>query len=161
MPRKYVQNYMPDNVCFGCGTQNPDGLQIKSFIEGDECVCVWESQPKYHGWETVINGGILATMLDCHCMATALSAAYDAENREWGSEPVYRYATGTITVRYIKPTANDRPITLRAKVVSMTGRKSQVHCDVYVDEDKTAEADVVAIRVMEGRPERDDDTPFR
>jgi len=159
MDRKYVQDYMPDNVCFGCGTQNPDGLHIKSFIDGDECVCVWESQSRYHGWETVINGGILATLIDCHSMATALSAAYDAEGRPWGSEPVYRYATGTITVRYLKPTSNEQPITLRARVVSMTGRKSQVHCDVFVENEKTAEADIVAIRVMEGRPESEE-TPF-
>jgi acyl-coenzyme A thioesterase PaaI-like protein len=159
MEKIYVQDFMPDNVCFGCGSENPDGLHIKSAIEGDECVAVWTSQPKYHGWETVINGGILATLIDCHSMATALSAAYVAEGRPWGSDPVYRYATGTITVRYLSPTPNDRPITLRARLVEMAGRKSRVHCDVYVDGEKTAEADVLAVRVMEGRPEGG--TPFR
>ncbi len=159
MEKKYIQDYMPNNVCFGCGNQNPEGLHIKSTIEGEECVAVWNSQPRFHGWETVINGGILATLIDCHCMATALSAAYEAEGRTWGSEPVYRYATGTITVRYIKPTPNDRPISLRARLVEMTGRKSRVHCEVFVEREKTAEADVLAVRVMEGQPE--DDTPFQ
>lgn len=159
MEKKYIQDYMPNNVCFGCGNQNPEGLHIKSTIEGEECVAVWNSQPRFHGWETVINGGVLATLIDCHSMATALSAAYEAEGRAWGSDPVYRYATGTITVRYIKPTPNDRPISLRARLVEMTGRKTRVHCEVFVEGEKTAEADVLAVRVMEGQPE--DDTPFQ
>jgi acyl-coenzyme A thioesterase PaaI-like protein len=141
---------MPGNVCFGCGPNNPEGLQIKSYREGDEVVAVWSSKEKYHGWEKVINGGILATLIDCHSMATALEAAYRAEGRPVGSPPVYRYATGTITVRYLKPTANDRPITLRARTLSMSGRKSRVECKVFVDGIQTAEAEVVGIRVYEG-----------
>lgn len=157
--KDYIQDHMPDNVCFGCGTQNPEGLQIKSAMEGDECVARWRSQEKYHGWEKVINGGILATLIDCHSMATALEAAYRAEGRPIGSDPVYRYATGTITVRYHRPTPNDRVIELRARTANMSGRKSQVHCDVFVDGERTAEADVVAVRVFEG--EAEEESPFR
>lgn len=150
---KYIQDHMPGNVCFGCGINNPDGLQIKSFRQGDEVVAIWESEEKYHGWEKVINGGILATLIDCHSMATALEAAYRAEDRLVGSQPVYRYATGTITVRYLKPTPNDRPIELRAKTLSLSGRKASVECQVFVDGVKTAEAEVVGIRVFEGEAE--------
>ncbi len=149
---------MPNNVCFGCGPLNPDGLQIKSFMEGEQCVATWHSEEKYHGWEKVLNGGILATLIDCHCMATALEAAYRKEDRPIGSSPVYRYATGTITVRYLQPTANNRPITLRAQAVSMRGRKTRVHCDVYVEGERTAEADVTAVRVLEGTPQPE--SPF-
>lgn len=148
--KDYIQDNMPDNVCFGCGPLNPDGLQIKSYVVGEECIAVWESEEKYHGWEQVLNGGILATLIDCHSMATALAAAYRRENRPIGSSPVYRFATGTITVRYHEPTPNDQPITLRARVVSMSGRKAKVKCDVYVDGERTADADVLAVRVFEG-----------
>jgi len=159
MSESYFQDFMPDNVCFGCGTENPDGLHIKSYWEGDEGVCIWHSQPKYHGWEKVINGGILATLIDCHCMGTALAAAYRAEGRPMGSEPVYRYATGTITVRYLKPTPNDCPITLRARVVETKGRKTTLACDVIVNGEITTQADVIAIRVLEGTPSKDG--PFK
>jgi predicted transcriptional regulator len=70
-----------------------------------------------------------------------------------GSQPVYRYATGTITVRYLRPTPNDRPIELRARTISLSGRKARVQCQVFVDGEKTAEADVVGIRVFEGEAE--------
>ena len=156
---EFFQDHMPDNVCFGCGTLNPDGLQIKSYWEGDEAVCLWRSQPKYHGWENVINGGILATLIDCHCMGTALAAAYRAEGRPMGSDPIYRYATGTITVRYLRPTPNDHPILLRAQVAEMSGRKAKLHCRVVVDGQITAEAQVVGIRVLEGQAV--EGSPFR
>ena len=151
MAERCIQEFMPDNVCFGCGTLNPDGLQIHSYLEGDEGVCIWRSQPKYHGWENVVNGGILATVIDCHCMATALATAYKKEGRPLGSEPVYRYATGTITVKYLKPTPNDRPITLKARVVEVSGRKTRLTCEVTVDGVKTTEAEAIAIRVLEGK----------
>jgi acyl-coenzyme A thioesterase PaaI-like protein len=155
----YIQDHMPGNVCFGCGTENPDGLQIKSYWEGEESICHWRSKKKHHGWPRVLNGGILATVIDCHCTGTALASAYRAEGRAYGSDPIYRYATGTLTVRYLKPTPNEIPITLRAQVVEMKGRKSTLTCQVYAEGIKTAEAEGIFIRVVEGDPA--EDSPFR
>jgi acyl-coenzyme A thioesterase PaaI-like protein len=159
MAREYIQDHMPGNVCFGCGTLNPEGLQIKSFWEGEESICHWQSEEKYHGWQGVLNGGILATVIDCHCTGTALAAAYRAEGRPYGSDPIYRYATGTLTVRYLKPTPNNNPITLRAQVVEMRGRKATIACQVYAGDLQTAEAEGICIRVIEGEP--GEDSPFR
>ena len=159
MEREYFQDHMPGNVCFGCGAENPDGLQIKSFWDGDESVCIFHSQPKYHGWEKVMNGGILATLVDCHCMGTAMAAAYQEEGRSLDSKPYYRYATAEITVRYLKPTPNDRPVELRARVKEIKGRRTSLTCDVFVDGVKTAEAEAVGVRVLEGEPK--DASPFR
>lgn len=148
----YFQDHMPDNICFGCGSKNPDGLQIKSYWEEDEGVCVWNPEPQYRGWENVTNGGIVATIIDCHAMGTALAAAYRAEDRPMGSAPIYRYATASISVRYLKPTPSDQPVTLRARVIEVSGRKSRVRCQVYVDGQVTAEAEVLGVRVLEGAP---------
>lgn len=141
---------MPGNVCFGCGAENPDGLQIKSYWEEDEAVCVWHSQEKYHGWRNIMNGGILATLIDCHCMCAAMAGAYQAEGRALDSEPFYRYATGTITVKYLLPTSNLHPVTLRAKVQEIKGKKVVMTCDIFSNGQKTAEAHVIAIRVADG-----------
>lgn len=143
-----------EHVCFGCGTDNPHGLQIESRWEEDECVCRWESAPQYNGWPGLLNGGILATLIDCHCMSTAMGAAYRSENREAGTEPRYGYATGTLTVKYLKPTPNDKPIELRARVREIKGRKTTMDCDVWVSGQKTATAEVIALRVIDtSRPE--------
>ena len=145
--KDYFQDHMPENVCFGCG-QNHDGLQIKSYWEGEEAVCHWQSQEKYHGWAKLLNGGIMATLIDCHCMGTAIAHAYKLEGRDLDSKPIYRYATGTLTVKYLKPTPNDK-VELRAQVVEVKGRKTVLKCSLLANGEVTAEADVVAIRVYD------------
>ena len=145
--KKYFQDYIPGNVCFGCGRDNHEGLSISSAWEADEAVCTFHSEEKYQGWENIMNGGVIATLIDCHTMCTAAAHAYKLEERELGSLPIYKYATGSLTVKYLKPTPNDKPVILKAKVTEQKGRKSTIECDVYVDGIKTAEATVIGIRV--------------
>lgn len=154
----YFQDHMPENVCFGCG-QNHEGLQIKSYWEGEEAVCKWQSVEKYHGWSDLMNGGIMATLIDCHCMGTAMAYAYKMENRSLDSEPVYRYATGTLSVKYLKPTPNQE-VELRARVMEVKDRKTVLKCEFYSKEIKTAEAEVVAIRVYDSS-KGSDANPFK
>lgn len=145
----YFQNHMPENVCFGCGIHNEEGLQIKSYWLGDEAVLDWESEEKYHGWANLMNGGVMATLIDCHCMGTAMAYAYKLENRNLDSLPEYRYATGTLSIKYLKPTPNSK-VKLVAKIMEVKGRKTTLHCDFFAaDGSKTAEADVIAIRVFD------------
>ena len=146
---KFFQDHMPENVCFGCGIHNDDGLHIKSYWEGDEAVCKWNSQEKYHGWANLLNGGVLATLIDCHCMGTAMADAYRREDRSLDSEPVYRYATGTLTVKYLKPTPNDKTIELRTKILEVKGRKTVMTCEAIVEGVVTATAEVIGIRVYD------------
>lgn len=150
----YFQNHMPANVCFGCGIENQNGLHIRSYWEGEESICVWGSEPRFQGWVKIMNGGVLATIIDCHCMGTAMAAAYREEGRALGSEPYYRYATASIKIDYLKPTSNDRPVMLRAQIVEIEGRKTSLTCQAYSEGVMTARAEVVAVRVFEGEQER-------
>ena len=52
----------------------------------------------------VLNGGIIATLLDCHGVCTAMARAYDDEQRAIGSQPEIWYATTSMTVDYLRPT---------------------------------------------------------
>ena len=149
----FFQDHMPGNVCFGCGRDSHDGLKISSYWEGEEAVCIWKSQEKYQGWKDILNGGILATLIDCHTMCTAMAAVYQSENRTLESKPIYRYATGTIKVKYLKPTSNLHPVELRAKVTEMKGRKVVLKCVTISQGVITAEADIVAIRVFDSSKE--------
>ena len=49
MTEKAFQDYYADDTshCYGCGRLNADGLQIKSYWDGDESVCYFEPRP-YH-----------------------------------------------------------------------------------------------------------------
>ena len=147
------QDHMPGNICFGCGQSNHQGLKIKSYWENEEAVCFWQSEDKYQGWKGLMNGGIIATLVDCHCMCTAMAAAYKAEDRTLNSSPEYRYATGTITVKYLKPTSNTKPVELRATVKEIRRKVVVLQCKVLSDGVLTATADVVAIRVFDSSDE--------
>ena len=147
--RKYFQDYMPGNICFGCGRDNHDGLQISSYWSGDIAVCEWTSEPKYQGWRNIMNGGIIASLIDCHCMGTAVAGAYKDEGRALGSSPEYRYATGTMNIKYLKPTPNDQEVRLEARILEADGRKTKLVCHVKSGEVITAEAEVIAIRVFD------------
>ncbi len=83
------QDLMPDNACWGCGSANAGGLQLKSYWEGEEAVATWQPRLEHaSGSPHVLNGGIIATLLDCHGVCTAVSAAY----RRRGPEPGDRAA---------------------------------------------------------------------
>ena len=156
---KYFQDHMPENVCFGCG-HNHEGLQIKSYWDGDISICKWHSEEKYHGWSNLLNGGIMATLIDCHCMGTAMADAYQKEGREMNSKPEYRYATGTLSVKYLKPTPNDQ-VELRAKVTEVKGRKTVMTCELISSKGEvSAVADVIAIRVFDGS-QNSEANPFK
>ena len=148
--REYFQHHMPGDVCFGCGSANPAGLHIHSYWEEDEGVCHWQPKQIHDGWPGVTCGGIIATLIDCHCMATAMATAIRNEGRTLSSEPHYRFATGSMNIRYLKPSNNNQEIELRAHVTEIKNKKKHtLSCDVYVKGEKTAEATVVAFLVWQ------------
>ncbi len=151
---------MPENVCFGCGIHNPDGLQIKSYWEGEVSVCKWMPEEKYHGWADLLNGGIIATLIDCHCMGSAMADAYKRENRSLDSDPIYRYATGSLNIKYLKPTSTHHEVELRAKVIEVKNRKTVLSCEFISQGEKTVEAEAVAIRVYDSSVDTGDN-PFK
>ncbi|GIK28862.1 MAG: PaaI family thioesterase [Anaerolineae bacterium] len=139
----------PDGVCFGCGSANKDGLRIKSFWdpEGVYVVMTHTPEPKYSGWPTLVYGGLIAMLIDCHSNWTAMAHHYRAEGREAGSQPRIDCVTGTLTIKYIKPTPLGVPLNLRARVEGEVGRKTRVLCEVYAGEVLTAVGDSVFVRV--------------
>lgn len=145
---EYFQHAMPGDVCFGCGNNNEAGLKIHSYWEGDEGVCHWQPQKQHEGWDGVTCGGIIATLIDCHCMATAMATAIRNEGRPLMSEPYYRFATGMLNIKYLVPTPNSEELELRAQVTEIKNKKKYtLECVLYAAGVKTAEATVVAFLV--------------
>ncbi len=133
--------------CFGCGTNNPKGLHIESFWQGDESVCTFRAEGHYHGGKpNIVYGGLIASLIDCHSCNTAISNAYIEENRSPGTEPLIVYLTAQLNVTYIKPTPLDQPINLRAKIISTEERKTWVECVVMSGNEICARAKVLAVR---------------
>jgi len=137
-----------DNYCFGCGPQNPDGLQIKSYWEGEETVCRFEARPAFAaGPRQLLNGGIIATLIDCHSVCTAMALAYRAEGRPLGSDPPLWCVTASMQIDYLRPTPIDGPVELRARLESTDGKRITVACSLLADGKACARGRVVAVRV--------------
>ena len=82
------QDQIPDNFCYGCGPGNPVGLRIRSIWAGNEALCVFQPGPyDSAGPRYILNGGIIATLIDCHAVCTAIAHAYRVESRAIGSVP--------------------------------------------------------------------------
>lgn len=155
------QQFMPGDRCFGCGRENASGLHVSSHWQGDQCVSRWQPQEQHQGWNGVVCGGILATLIDCHCMASAMAFAVRREARELGSEPRYRFATGSLQIRYLKPTPLQGPLTLVAELLEI--RKQRIYtlsCKVYSNRLLTCEATVTAFLVYRSDQPDGDRSPF-
>ena len=103
---KAFQDYYPENVahCYGCGSLNPHGHQIKTHWDGDETVTFYTPEPYHTAIPGYVYGGLIASLIDCHGTGTAAAAAYRAAGREMDSLPPFRFVTGSLHVDYLKPT---------------------------------------------------------
>ena len=43
--------------CFGCCPDNPLGLKMEFYEEGDEIISYWHPSEHYQGWVGVMHGG--------------------------------------------------------------------------------------------------------
>lgn len=95
--------------CYGCGALNKHGLQIKSFWAGEEVVCAWRPKPQHLGHPGILYGGLIASVVDCHCIWTASAHAYYRRaGMEMTGELRFAFVTGTLSISYRKPVPIDR-----------------------------------------------------
>jgi acyl-coenzyme A thioesterase PaaI-like protein len=128
---------------------NQHGLQIKSCWDGSETICHFVPRTEHTAIPGFVYGGLIASLIDCHGTGTAAAAAYQAENRSMDTQPPIRFLTGTLNVKYLKPTPLGPTIELRGKIREVKGRKVVVDVTVSVKEVITATGEVVAIQVPE------------
>jgi len=137
--------------CFGCGSLNERGLQIKSYWQGEEVVCHWQPQPHHIGYPGILYGGMIAAIVDCHCIWTATAHAYRSAGEEMREgDARYFYVTAALKVNYRKPVPIDRAVELRARVTEFAGKKVTVRCDVLSGGALAADAEVLAVRAPVG-----------
>lgn len=151
MNQKSFQDYYPDelNHCYGCGRLNEHGLQIKSFWDGDETVSIFHPQAYHIAIPGYVYGGLIASLIDCHCTGTAAAASYRNEGRDMGTEPPLRFVTASLQVDYIRPTPLGKEIEVRGRVEDIKDRKVVVNATVSVGGEICAKGRVVAAKMPE------------
>ncbi|MGN0070157.1 MAG: PaaI family thioesterase [Prevotella sp.] len=97
--------------CFGCCPENPVGLHMEFFEDGDDIVSFWRPEEHYQGWVGVLHGGILATLAD--------EAAGWVVTRKLQTSGM----TTRLNLQYKRPVhSSDAQLTVRARI---TDRKRQ------------------------------------
>src|SRR5881275_753158 len=113
MNQSLQEKFAPKNSCWGCGPANAEGLRIRSFPKGDEVVAEWMPRSKYEAFPGVLNGGIIGTLLDCHCNWTA---AWHLMNKAGADHPPCT-VTADYSIKLLRPTPSNGPVFLSGKVV--------------------------------------------
>jgi uncharacterized protein (TIGR00369 family) len=91
--------------CFACGTDNPIGLNLQFYRLADDVCTEITLDKQYEGWEGVIHGGIVSTLLD--------------EVMSWAI--MYRKKVFLVTrkmdIKYVRPVLVGRPLTVSGRLM--------------------------------------------
>ncbi len=149
----FIQDQLQGNHCFGCSPDNPHGHHIKSRWDGSLARCEFTPRP-WHcaGSPHYVYGGLIASLIDCHSICTAIAEAYQREGREIGSGENILYVTGRLEVSYLQATPIAGPLLLEAAVTEAGERKSIVHCTLRVADQECARGELLAVRVPDNWP---------
>ena len=145
-----TQDTYPQDAChcYGCGTLNEHGYQIKTRLEGETTVTDFQPESQHIAFTGITYGGLIASVIDCHSSGSAAIFAMRNAGTVIGSEPSPRYVTAHLEVDYLAPT----PLALLlvvGRLVEMTDRKAVIESDLIVGGKVTARGSAVLVRVKD------------
>ena len=121
--------------CFACGPKNPIGLKLK--IEGDanRVSTTFLPTTEHEGWEGIVHGGIVATLLDeviaWVCVKNGISAV-----------------TARLDLRFRTPAKVGEEISAHAEIIETKGRTTRCRAELRSNEGRVvAEAQALLLRV--------------
>lgn len=110
-----------DQQCFGCGPNNPKGMQLKFERDGDEIVTRFDARDGWEGPPGVLHGGSQATLAD-EVGAWALI----------GLKGRFGFTT-SMNLRYYRPARMDTTIEGRAKITDESEKLAVVQVTLRQD----------------------------
>ena len=149
--RLAVQDFYPEEFahCYGCGRENDLGLRLKSSQEGDEVVARFTPRPEHISVPGFVYGGLLASLVDCHAMATAAAGEEHKAGRAVGAGPMPRYVTASLRVDFLRPTPLGVELVVRGRVIESGRKKRIVAVTVSANGIDTVQGEVVAVPMPE------------
>ena len=119
-----------------------------SFEAGDTFVATWRPGPHHVAFPGVLNGGIIGTLLDCHCNWAAAIALM----RQRADDRPPCTVTAEYTIRMLEPTPTDGDVHLEARVVELDGRSATIDGALSAGGKVTATCRGVFVAVKPGHP---------
>lgn len=148
MTKSIQETYAPNLECFGCGPANSKGLHVRSFPNGDEVIAEFQPEKYQEAFEGMLSGGIIGTLLDCHCNWTA---AWHLMNKLGLDHPPCT-VTAEYSIKLRRPTPTDQPIKLVARVVESSDELATVEGELIARHKVTATCRGTFVAVKPGHP---------
>jgi acyl-coenzyme A thioesterase PaaI-like protein len=144
-----VQDFYPPEFshCYGCGRLNDHGLQIESRWDGEQAIALFTPEPHHIAVPGFVYGGLIASLIDCHAMATAAAASYAAEGRAPGSLPDFRFVTASLNIDFLAPTPLGEILELQARPAETGRRKVVVAVELWAADQLRVRGQAVAVRM--------------
>ncbi|MBT8136786.1 MAG: PaaI family thioesterase [Gammaproteobacteria bacterium] len=142
------EQYAPHNACFGCGPANEQGLRVRSIPDGDAVVAEWQPQRHHEAFPGVLCGGIIGTLLDCHCNWTA---AWHLMRQAAADRPPCT-VTADYTITLKRPAPTDAPVSLRATVASIDADRATIEGELVAGGKVCATCRGTFVAVKPGHP---------
>ena len=122
----------PQLTCFGCGHANAKGLKLRSYPRDDVVVAAFRPWPEHDNGFGFLNGGIIATVLDCHSGAAVFHRAHLLGMDPPPGSPLL-YVTAGLDLRYLRPVPLGQALELRATVTEADADQVTVEAELVWD----------------------------
>ena len=109
----------PKYNCFGCSPNNPFGLHMEFYEDGDYIVSTWHPERNYQGWVDTMHGGVLSTLIDETC-GWVVTRKMQTSGFTTNLSVKFRKAVST----------NDPKLTVRANIVKQMRNLLFIHAEI-------------------------------
>lgn len=122
--------FAAESICFGCGPANKNGLQLKSFAQGDKIIAHFTPQPFHNAFPNILNGGIIGALLDCHCNWAA--SYFFMRDNKLSAPPCT--VTAEYAIQLKRPTPMNTELKLIARLKSIDGKKITIDGELFAND---------------------------
>jgi acyl-coenzyme A thioesterase PaaI-like protein len=151
MKKSLQERYSPQSICFGCGPINEKGLRIRSMEptgDGGPVTAEWKPEPHHEAFPGMVNGGIIGSLLDCHCNWTAAYALM----KQAGVDHPPCTVTAEYTIQLKRPTPSHEVLHLSAHVVEIKEDRATIEGTITAGGKVCATCRGVFVAVKPGHP---------
>lgn len=124
-----IRNRQPNSdFCFVCGRNNPSGLYMSFFDNGEnEVFSEYSVSEDYQGYPGIVHGGVVAAMLDEVVARVSMIG-----------DPHHFMMSVKMEVKFRYPVPTETPLHIVGKVVRMRGRLGKAVGEILLPDGKVA-----------------------
>jgi len=133
---------------YNCGLPYLQELHLRAGWDGQAGKAYFTAQSHHSGgakgW---VYGGLIASMIDCHSIATAIAFTRQVERRQRSTQPEIQYVTRRLDVNFRSPTPVETELFLLAEVKEIKGKDAVICCSLFAGDKECVQAEVIAERI--------------